>query len=214
MSHKHINTLIAAGLALAAASAASAVDPVTQDLGGGWSVTIFNPAAVSVTTLGIQGSQLVLTKVATVFGTTDEGIPTPIVLQFSQNAPSQLTTPQIGIAFENITNQSGVAWTSYTQALLQSSRVSFNQAASAGFAIAPYTTTAYNAGVGATEVTYSGGVVLNGQTWNAGQGNPTVIDINLGQTPTIFTLKEIPLPTPGSAAIFGLAGLVAARRKR
>ena len=213
MSHKHsINLVLAAGLAWV--SPALAVDPITQDLGGGWSVTIFNPAAVSVTPLGLFEGRLVLTKVATVFGTTDEGIPTPIVLQFSQNAPSQLTAPQIGIAFENITNQSGVNWTSYTQALLQSSRVSFNQPASAGFAIAPYTTTTYNAGVGATEVTYAGGVVLNGETWNGGGGNPTVIDINLGVTPTIFTLKEIPLPTPGSAMIFGIAGLVAARRKR
>ncbi len=213
MSHRTTIKPLAAAAILLAAGAAHA-QPQTVDLGGGWSVTIFNPEAVQVTSLGVLNNQLVLTKVATVFGTTEEGIPTPIVLQFAQNLPSELTAPQIGIAFENITNQSGVDWTSYTQALLQSSRVSFNQAASAGFAIAPYTTTTYNAGIGATEVTYSGGVVLNGQTWNAGQGNPTVIDINLGQTPTIFTLKEIPLPTPGSAAIFGVAGLVAARRKR
>lgn len=208
------NNLILAAAGLALAASAAQAQPVTQDLGGGWSVTIFNPAAVSVTALGVFGNQLVLTKVATVFGTTDEGIPTPIVLQFSQNAPNASTAPQIGIAFENITNQSGVDWTSYTQALLMSSRVTFNQAASAAFATAPYTTTTYNDALAATEVTYSGGTVFNGQAWNAGGGNPLVIDVALGQTPTVFTLKEIPLPTPGSAAIIGIAGLVAARRKR
>lgn len=204
--------VVSAATLLAAAGAASA--QVTQDLGGGWSVTIFNPSAVSVTSQGVFNNQLILTKVATVFGTTDEGIPTPIVLQFSQNLPSAQTVPQIGIAFENITNQSGTAWTSYQQILALSSRVSFNQAASAGFSTLPFTNTTYNAATGATQVTYDGGVVPNGSTWNGGGGNPIVIDIALAQTPTVFTLKEVPLPTPGAAAVATLGGLLAARRKR
>lgn len=202
---------------LATAGIASA-DPVIQSLGGGWQVTIFDPANVQIE-VNNPGSifadgQLVITKRATVSQLTDEGVPAPIVLIFQQIAADANTIPRIAITEEVINNQTGQLWTGYRQVLAQTSRATFNQALSANFSIDPYLFANYN--VFSDSVLYSGGTgVPSGGTFNPGNtSGELVIDIDLSSSPVLFALKEIPIPTPGSMGLLALAGIAAARRRR
>jgi len=214
---RNIAGILSVATVLAAAGMASA-DPVIQDLGGGWQVTIFDPANVQIEVNNsgsiFQDGQLVITKRATVNSLTDEGVPTPIVLVFQQIAPDALTIPRIAITEEVINNQTGQLWTAYRQVLAQSSRATFNQALSAGFSIDPYLFANYN--VFSDSVLYSGGTgVPSGGTFNPGfTAGELVIDIDLSAAPVLFALKEIPIPTPGTVGLMALAGIAAARRRR
>lgn len=216
---KNIISTGAAAALLAAAGVASA-DPVVQSLGGGWQVTIFDPANVSIevnnpNTLERDG-RLIITKRATVSTLTDEGVPTPIVLVFQQIAADAGTLPRIDITEEVINNQTGQLWTAYRQVLAQSGHVTFNQALSAGFSINPYIFANYN--VFSDSVIYSGGPgVPSGGTFNPGNtAGELVIDIDLaGATaPVTFALKELPVPTPGTAGLVILGAAAALRRRR
>lgn len=206
---KNVAVLAGAALSLAAAGTASA--QLTQPLGNGWQVTIFDPANVTILVDSSTPQEIRLRKRATVTGVTDEGIPRPIVLNFQQIAPSASTAPRISIIEETISNQSGVDWIAYRNSLLQSSRVMFNPMLT-DLNPAPYTTTTYTPDF--REVQYDGGVVPNNSVWSATGANGLVIDINLGSVPVIFVLKEIPVPTPGALALAGVGGLIATRRRR
>ncbi len=217
MSNFTKTVAISAAALLAAAGVASA-DPIIQQLGGGWQVTIFDPANVSIevnnpNTIERDG-QVVITKRATVSQLTDEGVPAPIVIVFQQISPDAGTVPRIAITEEVINNQTGQLWTAYRQVLAQSGRATFNQAASAGFSIDPYLFSSYN--VFNDSVLYSGGPgVPSGGTFNPGRtSGELVIDIDLSAAPVLFALKEIPVPTPAGASVLALAGLVATRRRR
>jgi hypothetical protein len=212
ISNLSIMTLGAAG---ALALSAPAFAQTTTVLPGGWSVTTFDPN-VTIAAVGFGDGVLFITKTATVVGTIEGGVPTPIVATFQQTSPNAVMN--IAIVGETITNQSGVDWTAYRQTLLLSSRVGFNQAFSGGFNPAPFTTNTYSApnAVGFTEVRHADGVVPNGSTWTppGPNGGPLWISVQPGNLPVTFTLKEIPVPTPGSVALAGLAGLAAFRRRR
>ncbi len=217
MSNAQKLILTGAASLLALAGTVSA-DPVIQSLGGGWQVTIFDPANVSIEvnnadTIGRDG-RLIITKRATVSTLTDEGVPTPIVLIFQQISPDAGTVPRIDITEEVISNQTGQLWTAYRQVLAQSGHVTFNQPLSAGFSINPFVFTNYN--VQSDSVTYSGGPgVPSGGVFNPGNtAGELVIDIDLAAGPVTFALKEMPVPTPGTAGLLALGGIVAFRRRR
>lgn len=205
------NVAVLSGAAILFAVAGSASAQITQPLGNGWQVTIFDPANVFIDVVTSTPNEIQLRKRATVVGLTDEGIPRPIVINFQQIASSTVTAPRISILSETISNQSGVDWFAYRNSLVQSSRVVFNQTLS-DLNPAPYLDTTYTPD--SREVQYDNGVVANGATWNAVGQNGLVIDITLGQVPVIFVLKEIPVPTPGSMVLAGAGLLFAARRRR
>ncbi|MGD9689813.1 MAG: hypothetical protein AB7K52_09190 [Phycisphaerales bacterium] len=214
------NIMIATGAAaLLAAAGVSSADPIIQNLGGGWQVTIFDPDNVSIEvnnagTIGADG-RLIITKRATVSRLSSEGVPDPIVLVFQQIAPDAGTVPRIDITEEVINNQTGQLWTAYRQVLAQSGHVTFNQALSAGFSIDPFLFTNYT--VTSDSVIYSGGSgVPSGGTFNPGNtAGELVIDIDLAApVPVTFALKEIPIPSPGAVSVLALGVLAAARRRR
>lgn len=215
---QNIMTTGAAALLIAAGIASA--DPIVQQLGGGWQVTIFDPANVSIEVNNpntiLQDGRLIITKRATVSTLTDEGVPTPIVLVFQQIADDAGTIPRIAITEEVISNQTGQLWTAYRQVLAQSGNVTFNQALSAGFSINPYVFENYN--IFADSVIYSGGPgVPSGGVFNPGNvSGELVIDANLAAVagPITFALKEIPIPTPGAAGVLMLSGIAALRRRR
>lgn len=217
----NIKYIMATGAtALLAVAGLASADPITQQLGGGWQVTIFDPANVSIEVNNpntiFQDGRLIITKRATVSTLTDEGVPTPIVLVFQQVSEDALTIPRIAITEEVISNQTGQLWTAYRQVLAQSGNVTFNAALSAGFSINPFVFESYN--VFADSVIYSGGPgVPSGGVFNPGNANgELVIDAALGNVtqPITFALKEIPIPTPGAAALLTVAGIAAFRRRR
>lgn len=204
--------VLAAGLPVGAAFA----QPTSVDAGG-WRITVFDPPNVAVEAFVSETGRLFISKFATVIGTIEGGVPSPIVLNFQQIAPDAVTSDKIVIASEQITNQSGVDWNLYRQELVGSSFVQWNAAESSGWNPAPFTSNNFwsNNGLTLNVVDHTGGgVVANGATWQPSQN--LVIDANLqgSQFPIIFSLKEIPVPTPGSVALSGLAVLAIARRRR
>lgn len=199
--------MLAAGLA-AGASAQTSIEA------GGWRITTFTSGATI--TAAFDGP-LFITKVATVVGTIEEGVPSPIVVNFQQIGADAVTAAQIVIVSESITNNSGVDWNQYRQQLLGSSFVQWNAGASAGWNPAPFVTNAFWSTNGLTTDVVDhlgGGVVANGSTWTPSQNLVIDADLQGSQFPIIFSLKEIPLPTPGTAALTALAGLAAFRRRR
>jgi hypothetical protein len=205
---RNIMLIVAAGAAASIANAQTSVDA------GGWRITTFSPN-VAVEVNFVDGG-LFITKRATVVGTIEGGIPAPIVVNFQQIAPDALTESNIVIVQEVISNQSGVDWDLYRQELAGSAFVAWDPANSAGWNPAPFTSNNYwsNNGLTLNVVDHSGGVVPNNTVWNPSQNLAIAANIGQANFPVVFSLKEIPLPTPGAIALAGLAGLAVARRRR
>ena len=207
MAQSKLIVLAAAGLFAGAAQAQNVIEE------GGWRITVQTPNA------SIQAAwdgPLFITKVATVIGTIEEGIPSPVVVTFQQIADDAFTASQIVIQSESITNQSGVDWTSYRQQLIGSQFVQWNQQASAGWNPAPFLNNAFWSTNGVTlDVVdhVGGGVVANGATWNPKSNLTIDADLQGSRFPIVFSLKEIPVPTPGTA-VLALFGTVAVARRR
>lgn len=230
-------TLVMALAAVATFGALSASAQVTRQLttrdangnivDSGWAITISDPAVVDLIadSIIIQNGTVIVQKFAE-FRTIDPftGLPQPVTIQFSQTLPDAQTMNRIVITDELITNSTNVAFTAFRMALLPSSGVaSFDPIASAGFSTR---TGAGNTGTGFnstsfsnnnTDVIFTGGPGVGpGQVWAPGLvSGGLVINVDLsGSAPAVFTLKEIPLPTPGAAALMGLGALAATRRRR
>jgi hypothetical protein len=200
-----VSVLVGGGLAAVVPLTASA--QVVKQLGQGWEVEIFQPNMVDVFVDPSSPGTLVIEKIAE-FGSIME-----IDLTFTQNLPDAQTASQIVITNAVITNSTGQDWISFTETLTP--LATFNQALSAGFSIAPFTTRQYSGGD--TQVEFSGGTVQSGQVWSPGLASGgLVIDVDLsGSTPAVFTLSELPaIPAPGAMALIALGGLGAARRRR
>lgn len=205
---KFSTSLASAALAVAIAGVANA-DPITKDLGGGWEVTIFAPDTVDVAVdfVSLTGDVLVIEKTAQFFELAT------VELLFAQNRDDSETVSQIVITDEILTNNTGVAWTSFTNDLGAVGPALFDVAASASFTIAPFTTTAYAGDL--RSVTYSNGIVPDGVIWTPGlDDGGLVIDVDLSDRLTSFTLRETPAPEPSTlAALLIGAGLAFARRR-
>ena len=69
---------------------------------------------------------------------------------------------------------------------------------------------------GNQEVLFSGGTVEPGEVWFAGAASGTlVIDIDLSPSgPVQFVLRDLPIPSPGTIALLGIAGLTGRRTGR
>ena len=239
---RSISTVMSGVLALAvAATAANAqfTRPLTAIDGGGntvysgWNITVGSPGVIdliadAIFIPGINGQPgtVVVQKFAE-FRTIDPftGLPQPLTITFSQdpNFTDAQTASRIVITDEYITNSSGQHWSAFQMALLPSSgAAAFNPALSAGFSTmngspppVGFTNTAFS--LNNTVVTFSGGPgVAPGRTWTPGlTAGGLVIDVDLSSpNPVVFSLKEIPLPTPGAAALLGLGGLMVSRRRR
>lgn len=198
--------------ALMAFAGSSLATPELRDLGHGWQVLIPDPDVIDIVVdeAASNSQQLVLEKFATFLNVS------ALDLVFSQTSLG--AAPRILITDEYIGNQSGQSWVAFTNALINQANgtATFNQPASAGLSITPFTTTAYN--FDSTSVTYSGGTIPHMGFWFPGvTSGALVIDTqNNGRQFMEFTLREVPLvPTPG-ATVLGVAaiGMLATRRRR
>ncbi len=193
-----------------------AADPIIRNLGGGWQATILNPEVSDLVGVGYDSEDRVLSvRKTAVFDAIDEftELPVPISIIFTQIAADPNSATRIAIVDENITNNTGVAWPSFRNTLIDGGQVAFNQPLSAGFSIAPYTTRSYNGA--STEVTFAGGVVPNGGVWTPGlPDGELVIDVSLANSnPVTFSLKELPTPEPGTLSALLLSAAVMLRRR-
>src|SRR5262245_41593036 len=135
-------SVITAGAVLALAQAASAIQVL--NLGGGWQATLLSDNVnLIVDTVDLESGFISLQKVA-VFDSIDPftGAPDPLSILFTQIAPDAATVSRIIINNEMISNQTGLDWTGFRNEILGSGAV-FNPVESAGFSIAPFTTTTY-----------------------------------------------------------------------
>lgn len=204
-----------AGLFLVAGAAPGAV--ILQE--GGWQVEVADELASDVDLFvdfaSLQGNVLVLEKFAQFRRVNDlTGRPDAINLTFTQISPDAQTISRIAITDEAATNLTGIEWSGFQMALIGGA--AFNTGLSAGFSFAPFTTRAYSDGN--TVVTFEEGSVPTGTTWFPGAASgDLVFDVDLsGADSQVFTLKElpIPLPSPGTVAVGGLAFGLFLRRRR
>ncbi len=213
----------AAGVALLIVLAmpmAALADPITKNLGGGWRATIFDPVYVDIVVdfVSIKNDILVIEKFAQFVGVDPiTGLPKPVQILFEQIESDKSTVSRIVLTDQIIVNHTGIDWTSYREELIptESGVQTFNQALSATFSIAPFTTRTYN-GISSI-VDFAGGVVPNGSTWAPGvESGGLYIDIDLesAEKPVAFTLKELPIPEPGAALMVLLAAGVGAVIRR
>jgi len=201
-------------VALSALAGTASADVVVQ-LGMGWEAVLASNN-VSLTVIPSDDGILHLSKEAT-FRAIDPltGQPEPVIITFRQVAPDNQTASQIMIDDEMIMNLTGQHWSAYRQILSLSNNVSFDPS-STGMSVGPEFTT--NSLVsGNRELVSSGGPgVANGAMWMPGAVGGMLINVNLGgqDDPVIFVLKELPVPTPGAAALLGAGALALGRRRR
>ncbi|HMQ14955.1 MAG TPA: PEP-CTERM sorting domain-containing protein [Phycisphaerae bacterium] len=204
-----------AGAFAAALASPALADPIIKNLGGGWQVTILQPAVSDISTVSVSlpNNELVISKEADFnLIDPDTGQPATISVVFEQIAPDEETVSRIKITEEIVRNNTPVDWDSFRILLFPNAKVEFDVDASAGFSIDPFTTRSYLALN--SEVVFAGGVVTAGSTWNPGaDSGELVIDIDLSNgAPVAFTMKEQPIPEP--ASILGMLALAAALRRR
>lgn len=194
--------------------AAAHADPITLSLGGGWQATIFEPIDVglAVDHVDLDQNLLVLEKFAN-FNKLDPitGLPVPVNILFTQVGGDAETVTRIVLTDEILLNNSGIAWESFRNVLLGNA-AKFDPVASAGFSIAPFTTTTYLNGD--SEVEFAGGVVPHGTIWTPGLASGGLyINVDLSSDkPVSFVLKEIPIPEPTTLMLV-LGGALLIRRR-
>ena len=201
-----VATAIAAG-SLSSVALAGIVAPTP--IGGGWGVIVPNIDGMDVIrdSISIQGDAIVIETQANHPGFGAECI------QLVQLAPDSATLARIIITDSVVVNSSGQAWNGYSYFVGANDPATFNQSLSAGFSISPFTTRTY--GAGSRSVAFGGGSLPSGAVWFPGLTNgELVIDVDLSGGPAFITLCQQALPTPGAAALLGIGGLVATRRRR
>jgi hypothetical protein len=211
-----VAAVIGAFLAPAAARA-SIVLPGGMVSGGGWTATF--PVGINLTIDTANSDEFVVTKTADFIS--DEGLD----ITFLQTSAS--ASPLIIVGAENLTNNSGGAWSGFQFLVINTlqgntpaavfSGATFNQTTFSNTSIDPAKDT----------VTLTDGTIANGQTvnWGGPDGGQLVIDANPTSSAPfkVLDFKEIPIPGGGSVplpaagwmGLSGLAGgvLLAARKK-
>lgn len=186
---------------------------------GGWQVEVADELASDVDLyvdfVSLQDNVLVIEKFAQFRRVSDlTGRPDAINLTFTQIGDDAQTISRIAIADEAVTNLTGIEWSDFEMALIGGA--AFNTGLSADFSFAPFTNRTY--ADGNTVVRFEDGSVPTGTTWFPGAADgELVFDVDLsGADSQVFTLKElpIPLPSPGTIAIGGLAFGLFLRRRR
>lgn len=200
--------IVCAGIAACVCSAASA--QLVKDLGFGWEVVIVDPDRSDVAVDPDSTVDLLILQKTAQFDSLN-----PILLQFRQTMPDDMTAPMIAFNDELIYNNSGYDWVDFEFDLLDGTQVSYDQAASANFSINPFTSREYR--YNDSQLHVYGGVVPDGDIWTPGLASGKLyIDINLASDdPVVWTFKEIPsVPAPGALALLGLGVLAGNRRRR
>jgi hypothetical protein len=152
-----------------------------------------------------------------------------IVITFTQT--TQNAAPVIAINDEILTNSTGVLWTDFHMIIVDDGDAVFDPAATAasggggpiGWTIGPqFTNAAFSDGDTRLDI-FDGPGVPDGTQWFPGDGatngelfvNLATHDIDGGEAPLVWSLKETPTPEPGTLALLALGGgLAAARRRR
>lgn len=212
-----LRNVISSAVGLLALSGAASAQSAVKNLGGGWQVFIpdINMVDVVVDNFLSNGQVRVIQKFAVIsdFSVLD--------LIFTQVAPNAQTATRFAITDEFVlNNSSGQDWNGFEIGLVNQANGSatFDQAASAPFSFAPFTSRAYNGG--STQVNFGGGIIPAGTFWTPGQASGALW-INVALNPqddrqgrTTFTLRERAVPTPGTAALVGAGVLAIMRRRR
>jgi hypothetical protein len=207
-------------LAVLAAAGSALAAPFTFNVGGGWEVTVATGnASIASTNAGTAvGSGFLNVNTSANFNQIDTttGLPQPITFTFRQVNPDETTAPRIVIDAEALANNTGLNWVGFRHSIALSGAATFNTTLS-NRSLTPFAGQTFS-GFNRDVLAQGGGVVLNGATWTPGLGSGAlVIDVNLAASPgpVIFSLKETPIvPTPGTAALIGLGGILTARRRR
>lgn len=222
-----------AALLLAVASVDAGVIPLTFDPGNGdpivdsgWDAIVPDNTVTGFVVDAITpGSEVQIQIEKTFLFPPDVGGVFPAIqIIFSQRLADALTVPRITIADESITNLTGVPWSDFHWAVLDSGTVSFNIADSTPFDTSPFAnqTFADNFGLGdpnkATDLWVDGGTVAPNSAFFpglTGAGGQLAIDFDLSTANTDFVLKEFPTPEPATIALLalGAVGLIGRRRR-
>lgn len=203
-----VRHIVSAGIAACVCSTASA--QLVKDLGFGWEVLIVDPDRSDVAVDPDSSLDMLILQKTAEFDSLN-----PILLQFRQTMPDNLTAPVIAFNDELIYNNTGYDWVDFEFDLLDGSQVSYDQAASADFSIDPFTSREYR--YNDSQLHVYNGVVPDGDIWTPGlDSGKLVIDVNLASdNPVVWTFKEIPsIPAPGALALLGLGALLGNKRRR
>ncbi|MHC4083316.1 MAG: hypothetical protein ACYS15_07805 [Planctomycetota bacterium] len=181
------------------------------DLGGGWQAEINGSASLFVTYVDLELRILLVEEFANVPGFD------PLDITFIQTGDPQSdveTANKIIFNKATISNDTGVDWIGFRDELIGDA-ATFNEAASGGFAAAPFDMALFDPN--GQEVLFSGGTLAAGDVWVAGSGQGALqIDVDLSSTsPVSFVLSQvaIPVPTPGTLALLAIGGLVLVPRR-
>ena len=178
-------------------------------LGGGWQAEINGPVSLFVTYIDLDLRILMMEKFANVTGFG------PLDIIFTQTGDPQSdldTADKIIITEATISNGTGVGWDGFRETLIGDA-ATFNAAASAGFAAAPFDTAFFDPN--GQEVVFTGGTLAAGGVWNPGVGPGVLrIDVDLSSDSAVtFVLRQQPVPTPGSLALLAISGLILIPRR-
>ncbi|MDY7108493.1 MAG: hypothetical protein SYC29_07630 [Planctomycetota bacterium] len=206
-------TIVAA--CVLAASAAVRGDLIIP-LDGGWQATVLDDAIADLSVDYLGDDLLVIEKFADFWEIDDvTGLPAPIRILFEQVAPDEETVSRIAITDEIILNHTGMHWIDFHLELL-GPQATWNPADSADFSHEPFTTMEFSDELHGVDFYGGPGIPPDG-IWTPGaESGALFLDVDLsGDEPVSFILKEFPtIPAPAGLALFGLAGVVGARRRR
>jgi|GEM_PF-1662912 len=176
--------------------------PITDADGdfSGWCASISQPDRIAIFVDEVIPGQLALLEISKDFldgPSIGDFFITPMLIDFVQACPDDLTVPMIFIADESITNQTGTDWVDFHWILFDGPESWFDVAASAGFDTTPFGSAMFEDFIGenrAKTLNASGGTVPNGTSFFPGNGTGELkIGVDLsGADPLSFTLKERP----------------------
>jgi hypothetical protein len=229
---KFVLATVAGILVFGVARGGAMADTVTQTLGqSGWSVR-FDNTEIAITLLNVDvtsdSAEVVIEKIAQFdSGPNQFGFIDPAEISFIQNASE--ATGNIVVDVEHVFNNTGVTWSGFRFIIEDpmsgvGGGARFDQTASAGFDVSPFTDKDFISSDVQEELFVSGGAGVpssgTDSEWTPGFGlgaGSLVINANPfenGSARRVFVFKEQPVPGDGfiiplpAAAWTGLSGLL------